>query len=81
MSREVMGELAARHQLDADELIETWSERAAIRQYLAGFRRATAELWAIADVERQYQIGVHCPETRRQWMAGGWRVRPGRRAA
>jgi len=81
VSREVMGELAARHQLDAAELIEAWSERAAMRQYLAGFRRATAELWAIGNVERMYRIGLHCPETRQRWTAGGRRVRPGRRAA
>jgi len=81
MSRECMRELAARHQLDADELIEAWSERAAMRQYLAGFRRTTAELWAIGDVERMYQIGLHCPETLRRWLRGGNRVRPGRSAA
>ncbi len=81
MSRECMRELAARHGLDADELIEAWSERAAIRQYLAGFSRNAAEVFAIGDVERMYRIGLHCPETLRRWVAGGDRVRPGRRAA
>jgi hypothetical protein len=81
MSAEVMRQLAARHRLDADELIEAWNERAAIRQFLAGFRRSTAELWAVGDVERMYQIGLHCPETRQRWLRGGDRVRPGRSAA
>lgn len=73
----IMIELAVRHRLDAAELVEAWSERAAILQYLAGFSRQVAELWAIGDVERQYQIGLHCPETRRSMLAGGMRKRPG----
>jgi hypothetical protein len=81
MSRACMRDLAARHRIDADELTEAWSERAAIREYLAGFGRRTAELFAIGDVERMYQIGLHCPETRRRWTAGGDRVQPGRSAA
>jgi len=81
MSRECMRDLAARHGLDADGLIEAWGERAALREYLAGFGRRTSELFAIGDVERLYQIGLHCPETRRRWTAGGDRVRTGRGAA
>jgi hypothetical protein len=76
-----MRDLAARHGLDADELIEAWGERAALREYLAGVRRRTAELFAIGDVERAYRIGLHCPETRRRWATGGERVQPGRSAA
>jgi hypothetical protein len=76
-----MRDLAARHGLDADELIEAWSERAAIREYLARFGRRAAELFAVGDVERMYRIGLHCPETRQRWVAGGERVRPGRSAA
>jgi hypothetical protein len=68
-------ELAARHKLDPDELLEAWSERAAIRQYLAGFSRRAAEVWAVGDVEAMYQIGLHCPETRRRMVAGGERMR------
>lgn len=72
-----MRELAKRYKLDADELIEAWSERAAIREYSAGFSRHAAEVFAIGDVERMYQIGLHCPETLRRWTAGGDRIRPG----
>lgn len=72
-----MRELAARHGLDADELIEAWGERAAIREHLAQFGRRAAELFAIGDVERMYRIGLHCPETIQRWMAGGDRLRPG----
>jgi hypothetical protein len=72
-----MRALATRHKLDADELIEAWVERAAVREYLAGFGRCAAELFAIGDVERMYQIGLHCPETRRRWLAGGDRIQPG----
>lgn len=74
-------ELAARHRLDPEELLEAWEERAAIFEFLAGDRRRTAELWAIGEVERMYQIGLHDPEARRRWTAGGQRVRPGRSAA
>jgi hypothetical protein len=63
--------LAACHGLGADELIEAWSERAALLEHLAGFRRQTAELFAVGDVEQMYQIGLHCPEARRRWLAGG----------
>lgn len=78
MSRECMTELAARHRLDPGELIEAWNERAAILQYTAGFQRSTAELWAIGDIEQQYQIGLHCPVTLRIMLEGGDRVRRGR---
>jgi hypothetical protein len=74
VSRQVIVELAARHGLDVDELIEAWAERAAIREYLAGFDRRGADLWAIGDVETMYAIGLHCPETRRQMIEGGQRV-------
>jgi len=76
-----MRDLGARHGIDPDELIEAWGERAAIREHLAGFRRRTAEVFAIGDVERIYRIGLHCPETLRRWVAGGDRVRTRRSAA
>lgn len=76
MSAAFVSQLAARHRLDAEVLIQDWEERAAIRQYLAGFTRHTAEVWAIGDVERTYQIGLHCPETQRIMLAGGIRTRP-----
>ena len=66
-----MRSLAARHHMDPDELIEAWVERAAIREYLARFSRRAAEVFAIGDVEMMYQIGLHCPETVRRWIAGG----------
>jgi hypothetical protein len=71
MSVATVRELATRHGLNVDELIEAWGERAAIRQSLAGFGRRTAEVFAIGDVERMYAIGMHCPETRRRWTGGG----------
>lgn len=74
-----MRELAARHEIDADELTEAWVERAAVREHLAGFSRRAAEVFAIGDVEKMYQIGLHCPETRRRWAAGGDRVSPAKR--
>lgn len=76
-----MREMAARHELDADELIEAWVERAASREHLAGFGRGAAELFAVGDVEQMYRIGLHCPETLKRWAAGGDRRRPRRSAA
>jgi hypothetical protein len=81
VSASVIRELAARHGLDGDELVEVWEERAAIREYLAGFTRRSAELWAIGDVERIYRIGLHDPEAIRRWVAGGDRARPQARGA
>jgi hypothetical protein len=78
MSRECVRELAVRHGLDAEALVEAWGERAAAREHLAGYRRGAAELFAVGDVERMYQIGLHCPETLRRWVVGGNRVRPGK---
>ena len=77
MSVAFMRQLAARHSLDADDLIEMWCERAAMRQYLAGFSRSAAELWAIGDVEQLRQIGLHCSETVHLMLTGGRRTRPG----
>ena len=68
-----MRALAVRHELDADALVEAWSERAAVREYLAGFGRNAAELFAVGDVEQMYQIGLHCPASLRSWVAGGER--------
>jgi hypothetical protein len=76
MSHRCIIELATRHGLSADELTAAWSERAAIRQHLAGFSQPAAELWAVGDVEQMYQIGLHCPQTRRSMLAGGVRKRP-----
>lgn len=76
-----MCQLAARHNLDASELIEAWGERSAMRQYLAGFSRSAADLWAIGDVEQMYQIGLHCPDTRRILLVGGYRRRTAIRMA
>lgn len=73
MSIACMRGLAARHKLDAEALIEAWCERVAIRVYLAGFTRRTAELFAVGDVEQMFQIGLHCPVSRQRWVAGGER--------
>jgi len=69
-------ELAARHGMNADALVEAWTERAAIREYVAGFSRRAAETWALGDVEAMFCIGLHCPETRKRMVAGGDRIRP-----
>jgi hypothetical protein len=69
-------ELAARHHINADDLIEAWVARAAIREHLAGFSRHAAEVWAIGDVESMFKIGLHCPFTRQQMLSGGQRSRP-----
>jgi hypothetical protein len=42
-------ELAARHGVTAEDLIEAWNERAAIREHLAGFTRRAAEVFAVGD--------------------------------
>lgn len=70
-----MNELAARHGLDQNALIEAWSERAAIRELLGRFSRRAAETFAIGDVEAMFSIGLHCPETQRRMASGGDRVR------
>ncbi len=75
MSIAYMRGLAARHALDADVLIAAWHERAAIRQYLGGFSRRAAELFAVGDVEQMYQIGLHDPVSVARWIAGGERNR------
>lgn len=80
MSRACMVELATRHSLNPERLVEDWVERAAIREYLGGFSRQGSELWAIGDVERQYQIGLHCPASLKRWIAGGVRKGPGKAA-
>jgi hypothetical protein len=79
--RYVIVELAARHRLDVDALLEDWEERAAIREYLGGMSRASAELWAIGDVERMHGLGLHEPGVLQRWAAGGDRVRPALRGA
>jgi len=78
--RAVLQQLAARHGLSASVLFEAWAERAAIRQYLAGFTQRGAELWALGDVEQMYAIGLHCPKSLMRWIAGGQRSRPTKKA-
>lgn len=76
MMVKVVLELAARHGLEAATIVEAWEERAAIREYDAGTTRCGAELAALHDVEQQFSIGLHCPETRRMMAVGGDRHRP-----
>jgi hypothetical protein len=76
MMRDFMRELAARHGLQADALIDAWCERAAIREHLAGFGRCAAELFAVGDVEQMYGIGLHCSASVQRWVKGGKRVKP-----
>jgi hypothetical protein len=78
MMQRFLHELAARHGIKAEDLIQAWHERAAIREHLAGFGRLAAELFAVGDVERMYAIGLHCPESLKRWVAGGDRHNPPR---
>lgn len=81
---QVIVELATRHGINSDglqELLEAWAERAAIHEYLAGFDRRVAEVWAVSDVEQMYSIGLQCPETRQQMLSGGRRSRPSPRGS
>jgi hypothetical protein len=76
--REFMRELAARHGIKPEVLIEAWDERASAREHLAGFTRRAAEVFAVGDVEQMYKIGLHCPESLKRWAQGGQRSRPAR---
>jgi hypothetical protein len=53
MSRDVCIELARRLGLDATDVIERWQERAAIREYDGGQKRADAERDAFNDVRQE----------------------------
>jgi len=50
MSRDGCIELARRLGLDADQLLEWWSERAAVREFDGGLTRDAAELAAFDDL-------------------------------
>ena len=50
MSREACVELARTLGVDANELVEQWTERAAIREFEGGQSRADAERDALEDV-------------------------------
>jgi len=50
MSREGCIELARRLGLDADQLLEWWHERAAVREFDGGLTREAAELAAFDDL-------------------------------
>ncbi len=47
--RDQLAAVAVRHGVQLDRLLEEWSERAAIREYLGGMPRARAELAAVRD--------------------------------
>lgn len=49
-ARDQIAAIAARHSVSLDLLLEEWSERAAIREYLGGMPRSHAELAAVRDV-------------------------------
>jgi hypothetical protein len=51
-------ELAAKTGRSRDEVIETWSERAAIRQYLGGLSRDMAEQLALEDTRDLLSHGL-----------------------
>lgn len=54
-----VAELAREHGMDAADLLEQWSERAACRTYLGGASQAEAERLAVEDVR----------ESVRRWVA------------
>ena len=57
MSREACIELARTLGVDADALIEQWTERAAIREFEGNQPRAEAERDALDDVRLLYRKG------------------------
>jgi len=57
MSRDACIALAEQAGLDSDELVEWWSERAAVREYDGGQARDEAELAALDDVRQMIELG------------------------
>lgn len=55
--RDQLKVLAAQHKLPLARLVEEWSERAAIREYLGGMQRSFADQVAIADACAMF--GIH----------------------
>ena len=51
---EALAALARERELDVVDLLDTWDERAAIYQYVAGADRPTAERQAAADLVALY---------------------------
>ncbi|HEU0036339.1 MAG TPA: hypothetical protein VFQ53_37255 [Kofleriaceae bacterium] len=58
MSREAVLELAERAGVDPDELLEWWSERAAVREFDGGQSRADAERGAVDDCKQMLEVGA-----------------------
>lgn len=48
-------ELAKRTGRNAEDLLDQWDERAAVREYLGNVTRDEAERLAFEDVQRQYE--------------------------
>jgi len=57
MSRSACIELAERAGVDPDELVEWWSECAAVREYDGGQSRQAAEQGALEDMQRLLELG------------------------
>ncbi len=57
MSREACIELARTLGVDAEALVEEWTERAAIREFEGGQSRADAERDALDDVRQRQRRG------------------------
>ena len=57
MSREGCLELARTLGVDADALVEEWTERAAIREFDGGQSRADAERDALDDIRLAHRMG------------------------
>jgi len=57
MSHQACVELARRLGRDPDDVVERWTERAAIREYDGGQDRASAERDALDDIRRELEPG------------------------
>jgi hypothetical protein len=57
MSREACIELAEAAGVDADELVEWWEERAAVREYDGNQPRPEAEHDALEDMRAMLEVG------------------------
>ena len=65
MSREGCIELARRLNLDQDQLLEWWAERAAVREFDGGLTREAAELAAFDDLRMEVDTTAFASGERR----------------
>jgi len=65
MSREGCIELARRLDLDQDQVLEWWAERAAVREFDGGLTREAAELAAFDDLRLELDTTAFANSERR----------------